>query len=344
MSPSTRTLSKLSVQIIAIVAIASHVTSGTNQISRLPSGRQTAPRALLRSLPSSIPSRTAGRSAGGNVSKLTDAYLEISRQLSPNASAIQNGLFHVHIEKCGESFFTTLKLQCCPRLPEEYLQKSFGSTSKPAMLTGAEFCDIPLYFHGHRPYSRKYRGLAAGMFRHPKRRIISAYMFGVYLNLGKYHKRKEIKLRHRIASSSSPVLTYANIRLIQGCQTKFVLGQACHAKMRLTQKHVQKAINIVRKDFAFVGITDEWVKSIFLFHGMFGGAPREVEFGNVRKSHYNDTEYAAAMRQLDSWNDPYDGPLFEAVQQLVNERVQRTFGTACSKTRGNLLCEQLNLV
>jgi len=114
-------------------------------------------------------------------------------------------------------------------------------------------------------------------------------------------------------------------------------------KVQLTSGDVAAAIDILKRELIFIGITDDWLVSTFLFNAMFGGALSTTSFGNMRKTHYGKPEYEAVMRQLtdNQYRDPYDTPVFEAASELVKENVHKWFGEACRNERENKLCQLL---
>jgi hypothetical protein len=77
--------------------------------------------------------------------------------------------------------------------------------------------------------------------------------------------------------------------------------------------NVSVAIQRVR-EFAFVGILEQFDLSICLFHAMFGSECLAVEFLNVRPTGYHESEAAqeAELKQLKEHPDPWDTPVYEA--------------------------------
>merc|ERR1712226_143364 len=114
-----------------------------------------------------------------------------------------------------------------------------------------------------------------------------------------------------------------------------------------SEDEVREASRIIREEFAFVGLTDDWNVSVFLFHAMFGGTPDQADFKNTHKG-LRQTKFATnasvAAKQLkeSGWQDPYDGPLFMAAKNVVVARVGEYFGDACRKNEGNALCQYMN--
>jgi len=99
---------------------------------------------------------------------------------------------------------------------------------------------------------------------------------------------------------------------ILGCQTKMVIGHRCASPYRLTQADLHKAKQRIEK-MRFIGITNEWNRSICLFHKQFGGQILDVEYKNQRKGQYKEMEFSRVK-------DIYDDELYEHIKNLVNQR------------------------
>merc|ERR1712146_782899 len=94
-----------------------------------------------------------------------------------------------------------------------------------------------------------------------------------------------------------------------------------------TSEEVALARSRLDEDYAFVGMTDRWELSICLFNAMFGTPCRRAQF-----EHYlYDTIMEAfgwvnSTLQgpfIDSYVDPYDGPLWEQANQIFEENLRR---------------------
>ena len=80
-------------------------------------------------------------------------------------------------------------------------------------------------------------------------------------------------------------LVAAHFPGLRGCMTKMVLGKKCAEKYKLTTTDLEEAKRVVRQELAFVGITEKWVESVRLFHGLYGGSIHSDElFPKLRES------------------------------------------------------------
>ena len=68
---------------------------------------------------------------------------------------------------------------------------------------------------------------------------------------------------------------------VGGCQAKMLLGHACFADVALDGEELQHAVSIVDQ-LAFVGLTDDWDRSLCLWHAKFGSALHSIERLNTR--------------------------------------------------------------
>jgi hypothetical protein len=88
------------------------------------------------------------------------------------------------------------------------------------------------------------------------------------------------------------------------------------------------------RDFAFVGILEEYDMTVCLFHVMFGSECLPVEFSNSRATNYHEDE-AAKERELNLLKktpDPWDTPVYEAALERFNADLVR-YGVTKSTCR-----------
>lgn len=97
-------------------------------------------------------------------------------------------------------------------------------------------------------------------------------------------------------------------------------GQHCRWCLQKPDVKAQQ-LALERLDgFAFVGLLDYFDLSLCLFHAMFGGECRAVEFMNTRKSWYHKN-YSADLKEM-KWTDPYDEQIWQKVSQKFWANVQ----------------------
>jgi hypothetical protein len=151
----------------------------------------------------------------------------------------------------------------------------------------------------------------------------------------------------RNGDSLGSLRTYVNWRGIPSCQTKMVLGYKCASdEITLDSEDLRRAMDIVENDFLFVGITEDFDRSVCLFHAMLGGVVNSNEFRNSRPTSRNPffetlhekigDESASSLKSLFQksdeglydeasltrihYADPYDEALYAHVRQLFYKR------------------------
>lgn len=261
-------------------------------------------------------------------------------------------VFWLHIPKTGSSFFTTLWHTACPRLPEKTLSWDFAGHHEHKQqdvafheYMGPEHCDTKIDYlrtekqkmlASHPPMAPEAFGVAVGFIRDPLELAISGYQFFKQDDYFADHNNGATKGALAAFASEKPVLAYA--QFMQGMQTRDMLGfKWSHPDDPATHYDVEKAKRVLSEGMKFVGITDEWITSIFLWHAMFGGEPFELEFGNMRKTSYDEQAYLEMKTELQEggWEDPYDTELAGEARKLVAQRVQNWFGDACNAAQSH---------
>lgn len=222
----------------------------------------------------------------------------------------------LHIPKCGSTLaISILSYACTPMLPDwhiNYMALAGGQVDiRMAHAIDARFavqgsrCDgrlwLPLVGHDPVDHAREITvsmsgalvhaaslsprggGLAA-MFRQPSQRLISAFLdnfhaFGV-----------PPKSRQEMKSRASTVDRWARWPGIASCQTKMLLGMACAAPVPEGKgaQMLVEASKLLRSDaFVFVGIQEQWERSICLFHATLGRgtSPMISELEDLGHSH-----------------------------------------------------------
>jgi len=269
----------------------------------------------------------------------------------------KDGIWFYHCAKAGTSFQQTLFKYACPRLPantdnnSEITKNLLKSNVSNHILFDPVYCDMQVINPDYEfEYQDKFAGMAAGMIRDPVRRALSGYFFRLHVGIGGEKGEDpgsagepSPKMLEEITHSPTPFLTYANWTRIKGCQVRMLIGRGCGENYTPTTADVAKAVWVMKKEFLFVGITDDWAKSIFLFHGLFGGIPTKSEFYDMRRTNKDTEQEASCMQEVAAWHDPYDGPLFKEASELVNTQFLQVFGPGCKREPGMAFCQHFNI-
>ena len=221
-------------------------------------------------------------------------------------------IFWLHIPKTGTSLFNTIYLHFCPSilvkhpsllknetplmdsiLLKDYPPKKYcNSTIRNMENTGCAGCHHP-YGKGVKPRgagwetpSSSRKALEKGadpyyftMFRDPMMRVKSAYSYGKHYS--------------RLKDDSISFDTYVSEKHIPNCQLKMMLGFECNEYKDPRSLNVTLAIERIQSPKFFFEDTDQWDKSICLFHKWFGGTVQPFELRNNRKTkRVDDSEFA----------------------------------------------------
>merc|ERR1712232_113816 len=100
-----------------------------------------------------------------------------------------------------------------------------------------------------------------------------------------------------------------------------VLGHGCTEHYKLTERNLALAKRIISR-MKFIGLSDEWNRSICLFHKQFGG---NLNINELKVDEKEDTEENALDDKIlfdGSDNDRFDEELYHHVQTIVYERFE----------------------
>ena len=106
---------------------------------------------------------------------------------------------------------------------------------------------------------------------------------------------------------------------VPNCQTKMVLGFQCGADAKISDEDIRIAKTRISK-YLFVGITDDWDRSVCLFHKMLGGKPKQIQYENILPGTY---EKAKSRKEFTLSKGDRDIELYEYVKLLVYERFEK---------------------
>jgi len=181
---------------------------------------------------------------------------------------------------------------------------------------------------------KEWQGRFVGLFRSPKARVASAYnhfVLGTNETLPPVLRHSNHSVRMQYLKKYAAVARGTMTKMLSGiydmnpiqCEFHFDESIArdpyCSGlcKKCLNQDPSAKSLKVALarlQKFAFVGLTEYFDLSVCLFHAMFGGECRPVEFANMRPSHYLD-DFPDFLKAHDI-DDPYDGELFKAASKI----------------------------
>eukprot|EP00051_Salpingoeca_urceolata_P007793 m.100609 g.100609 ORF g.100609 m.100609 type:complete len:352 (-) comp15408_c0_seq3:115-1170(-) len=209
--------------------------------------------------------------------------------------------YWLHFPKCGTSFGLTLhNYGCVDRQSSTIRERKFRNDEAECVCgmrhrwdpTIAKIIDLQRYkycsdevrlsggwFKNHIPPPREsyneYKGQLVGLFRDPRKRLLSGY------NHGKHSFGLPFYLKQSLRELPD-LRAYVEFPPIASCMTKMILGYLCATVVSISAAELEEAKRRVREDFAFVGLQEYWNESVCLFHRMFGGTLLDNAFQNSR--------------------------------------------------------------
>ena len=248
----------------------------------------------------------------------------------------------IHVQKASSWIGDYLVLQNCPNIAHAYREyrrtnkgdKSFiydlmfqGKIKSECSIT---FC--PDTFGFHNPYDEhKMKGYVVAIFRHPMNRIISAYLYNneMMIPTGMPWDERYPIYNARTDGRYLPIYQYVQLPGMTGCQTKLTLGHNCGAgekEIKIGRTEMQKAIDRMKDDFAFVGLTEYPIETEKLYRAMYGGVelkhiqPQKIKYRENKK--HTSMSHAELYANLTAygWKDPLDEEFYDAAKKVFFER------------------------
>eukprot|EP00450_Noctiluca_scintillans_P006398 CAMPEP_0194493206 /NCGR_PEP_ID=MMETSP0253-20130528/11496_1 /TAXON_ID=2966 /ORGANISM="Noctiluca scintillans" /LENGTH=318 /DNA_ID=CAMNT_0039334165 /DNA_START=142 /DNA_END=1098 /DNA_ORIENTATION=- len=241
-----------------------------------------------------------------------------SQRVTLPALARTEALFWLHIPKCGSSFANAVlhTTSTCPNTPTDF---TFDMTTMGYGVneTLRGYCPELIFssvghFGSHDALgsiSTKALGSVVTLLRDPEQRILSAFNDNY----------------HDWVSSTPPENELEFATYNAGCQLRMLVrndpaqrtfAPACRHTLP-TDKEVALGQKILRRDFSFVGITDQYDLSVCLFRFMFGGPCLPSMFSNVHKGASQSTTFVNTSATLydtsvlQSFTDTADRALYD---------------------------------
>mmetsp|Transcript_1631 Transcript_1631/g.4232 ORF Transcript_1631/g.4232 Transcript_1631/m.4232 type:complete len:383 (+) Transcript_1631:85-1233(+) len=207
---------------------------------------------------------------------------------------VPDPLFYLHLPKTGGGFANTIAhAVCAQELPEHYYMIGPKSLAKSNYSCRHRFARFD---EGHQPLSgwdfEKLPEPAAAhvvtLFREPQQRLLSGFYHHRHdcpsIRLSRFCFAEDSDSAECLALSSAAATSeelepYG--RCVGSCQARLVAGYRCAGDVPMPED-LAKALDRIDR-FAFVGLTEEFSRSVCLFHLRFGGRCLDVEFVNSRQ-------------------------------------------------------------
>eukprot|EP00927_Polykrikos_kofoidii_P058466 TRINITY_DN529_c0_g1_i10.p1 TRINITY_DN529_c0_g1~~TRINITY_DN529_c0_g1_i10.p1 ORF type:complete len:2746 (+),score=375.40 TRINITY_DN529_c0_g1_i10:544-8238(+) len=250
-----------------------------------------------------------------------------------------NPVYYLHVPLSGSGFASTVAHYVCgSEIPVDVWVKE----PHDFLEQWGQKCDVSRFARfesGHSPLTLRNPEEAAHavvMLRDPSQRILSGYYTDLHdcdALREKYCVRWDATGEYRCegdtetpdgrflrSTTAIPPLEYA--RCVENCTANMLTGRRCADSGPVD---VDRALDVV-DELGFVGISDEWVMSVCLWHKKFGGEILPVELMNVRPgvltSASNMSTYDADTL-FGSWQPSVDSLVFDAAVSRFWREVSR---------------------
>jgi hypothetical protein len=257
--------------------------------------------------------------------------------------------YWIHVPKAGTSFLNALLRLCpgyprCARLKPTDTMTDFYAAYPPWHWCPETFANQSVWLdRGHTGLNqellrRGQKGLL--MVRQPEQRIISGYW-------QRHERGLKVPTMHSMVGPTrirlpngtwqyKSELDYAHS--VQGCVVRMLTrpGVSCGTPPLPSVAAVSLAISRLHSHFLFVGLTEQWGRSICLLHLTLGlGACDADELLNTRPGVAAASSSGAPppganssvpwhdTSPLGSFRDPFDGPVYAAAVKLFERRVRQ---------------------
>jgi hypothetical protein len=188
------------------------------------------------------------------------------------------------------------------------------------------------------------------MLRQPKSRIFSAFSDGYHhegMSIDEFENLKFKMFNHSTSTSFSDIVAlnssskylkeflfaakvYFEEPAIRGCQTKMILGYECaDTTFTLSYPEVnQTAIDEAKKklsQFFFIGVLEEYSKSISLFHRVSNHNTKETPIELVVTRNGDHRKATLLGKYFSNYHDPYDQVIYDYGKELFQQRYNSLF-------------------
>lgn len=226
----------------------------------------------------------------------------------------------LHIQKTGTSFFSAVYSTFCPRVfiehPELKSKASLSDRDTVKKYPVDEWCDVefmnPKAPGWHLPMPKEGLGkewVTLTMLRHPAERLFSAYRFN----------------RHgsKIKNDNQTFENFIREPQIPNCQTKMISGYECYGEFRRVPRNLNSSVAVerIKSNSFFFGLTERWNESMCLFHRWYGGSVESFELINMRPTKTKQTDdFQMPKGYFDLDFELYEQALIIFQQRLVEAK------------------------
>jgi len=255
--------------------------------------------------------------------------LSVTPSTAFRPKSTSRALFWLHITKCGTSIANAIlhTPSTCPGLPQDFSWQT-NSRSDASDKALSKYCpDLIVSAEGHfgshdalGAVDRRARGKAVVLIRNPEQRILSSYH-------DNYHD-------WLLTTPPNNEVDFARVNA--GCQVRMMVrteaargdfAKACMQNIP-TKSEVTLATTVIRRDFSFVGLLEEFDLSVCLFRMMFGGPCLSIMFNNVHKAATNSTNKTTSATVYDTsvlhgFTDWADQTLYDEGTQIFYELLEQ---------------------
>ena len=271
---------------------------------------------------------------------------------APPPLPLVRDIFWLHFPKAASSFSTTITLHEASPSPADrrrhayshahYLNQSARARSqadrKPfAGLVNARFplqtfyrlpgfappegFHVPLQWSAKQPHAGT--GSVVAIFRDPLQRLLSARAYmqrhrgccGLDWGLSRVQGER--------ARAAPTALEFARLPGMRGCMAKMLLGhRCCDVVGKTIAPRLPRAVRFVEERMAFVGLVEEWERTVCLWHVRFGGPVFAAELLDSRPTsscHAGHTRYNDSL--LDGMRDEADAAVYAAAKRRFDREL-----------------------
>ena len=250
-----------------------------------------------------------------------------------NQTGVDLRPIYMHVPKCGSTFAQTLAEVHCPWVDfhptqpviKVDLYNSYGRNCRRGMTR---------FNSGHEGIWEEHKvPLVVTMLRHPVSRLISGFFHNFHgcsplqnrFDLGKEHV-KDVSFWENKVADEALVLEYA--KCTQGMATLMLNGYI-REKVPFQEPTLREIITAMQRilHVAFVGIQEEWSKSVCLYRAMYGRKDMSaLPFAAGRVSPHKNSRLQATLRatlERLGWHDEAEHMVYDSALRRFRKDVTK---------------------